>query len=260
MQQAQMGSGVDGGVFWLVGASSGIGRALALRLAAEGWQVAVTARRTEALEALAGEAAGPGRVVPFPGDVTDAAAMAELAAAVEAHLGPMDRVLFNQGDYEPMPLEAFDPALFERLMRVNYLGMVNGLAAVMPAMIRRGRGEILLTASLAGYRGLPRAAPYAASKAAVISLAESLQPELAQKGVRLRVINPGFVRTPLTDKNRFSMPFLMETDEAVEALLRGLKGRGFEIRFPRPFALIMQGLRLLPYGVFLRITRRMIKA
>lgn len=259
MQQAQTGSGGDGGVFWLVGASSGIGRALALRLAAAGWQVAATARRAEALEALAAEAPGPGRVVPFPGDVTDAAAMAELAAAVEAHLGPMDRALFNQGDYEPMGLDAFDPALFERLMRINYLGMVNGLAAVMPAMIRRGRGEILLTASLAGYRGLPRAAPYGASKAAVISMAESLQPELAQKGVRLRVINPGFVRTPMTDKNRFPMPFLMETDAAVEAILRGLEGRRFEIRFPRPFALIMHGLRLLPYGVFLRITQRMLK-
>ncbi|MFP4160509.1 MAG: SDR family NAD(P)-dependent oxidoreductase [Ectothiorhodospira sp.] len=254
------GRGRAGGVVWLVGASSGIGRALALRLAAAGQEVAITARRGEALEALAREAPGPGRLVPFPGDVTDAGAMKDVADAVEARLGPIEKALFNQGDYEPMGLEAFDPALFERLMRVNYLGMVHGLAAVMPAMIRRGRGEILLTASLAGYRGLPRAAPYGASKAAVINLAESLHPELAEKGVRLRVINPGFVRTPMTDKNRFHMPFLMETDAAVEAILRGLQGRGFEICFPRSFALLMKGLRLLPHGLFLRITRRMLKS
>lgn len=248
------------GVVWLVGASTGIGRALALRLAAAGWCVAVTSRSRDKLEVLAAESSGPGRIQVFPGDVTDDAGLKVLVEDIEAQLGAVDMAILNQGDYEPMGLEAFDPALFRRIVEINYLGVVNGLAAIMPPMIQRGRGRILVTASLAGYRGLPRAAPYSASKAAVINLAESLQPELAQKGVSLRLINPGFVKTPMTDKNQFKMPFLIETDAAVDAIMKGLDRKGFEISFPRPFAIIMKTLRLLPYGLFLWFTRRMVKA
>ncbi len=175
-------------------------------------------------------------------------------------LGPVELCILNAGDYEPMGLDDFDVSLFRRLMEVNYLGVVHGLAAVMPAMRARGRGQILITASLAGYRGLPRAAPYGATKAALISLAESLQPELAAEGVRLRVINPGFVKTPLTDKNRFEMPFLMTTEQAAEAIMKGLHNDAFEIRFPWRFALMMGLLRLLPNGLYLRIARRMVSA
>ncbi|MFW5453241.1 SDR family NAD(P)-dependent oxidoreductase [Thioalkalivibrio sulfidiphilus] len=245
-------------VAWLIGASSGIGAELARRLADAGWQVALTARRAERLEALC--QASPAQLSSFPGDVTDPEGLAALAARIEAELGPVELCILNAGDYEPMGLDDFDVSLFRRLMEVNYLGVVHGLAAVMPAMRARGRGQILITASLAGYRGLPRAAPYGATKAALISLAESLQPELAAEGVRLRVINPGFVKTPLTDKNRFEMPFLMTTEQAAEAIMKGLHKDAFEIRFPWRFALMMGLLRLLPNGLYLRIARRMVSA
>ncbi|EHQ53134.1 short-chain dehydrogenase/reductase SDR [Ectothiorhodospira sp. PHS-1] len=243
---------------WLVGASTGIGKALALRLAATGRRVAVTSRSRERLQALAEQSPVAGAIEVFPGDVTDTRGLADVAAQIESRMGPIGTAVFNAGDYEPMGLEDFDPDLFRRIIEVNYLGVVNGLAAVMPFMLSRGEGRILVTASLAGYRGLPRAAPYGASKAAVINMAESLQPELAMRGVQLRVINPGFVKTPMTDKNRFHMPFLMESDAAVDAIMKGLEGKGFEISFPRPFALIMKSLRILPHRLFLALTRRMV--
>ncbi|MCG5500010.1 SDR family NAD(P)-dependent oxidoreductase [Ectothiorhodospira lacustris] len=245
-------------VVWLVGASTGIGKALALRLAASGRHVAVTSRSAERLQALADQSSVPGAIKAFPGDVTDTRGLADVVARIESRMGPIQVAILNAGDYEPMALEDFDPDLFRRLIEVNYLGVVNGLAAVMPSMLSRAEGQILVTASLAGYRGLPRAAPYGASKAAVINMAESLQPELAMKGVQLRVINPGFVKTPMTDKNRFHMPFLMEPEAAVDAIMKGLEGKGFEISFPRPFALIMKTLRMMPHRLFLALTRRMV--
>ncbi|OOG25922.1 oxidoreductase [Thioalkalivibrio denitrificans] len=241
---------------WIVGASSGIGAATARRLAGSGWRVAVTARRAERLEALCAD--HPERLFAWPGDVTDAQGLRELVRALETSLGPVDLCILNAGDYQPMRLDQFDVALFRQLMEVNYLGVVHALAAIMPAMRARGRGQILVTASLAGYRGLPGAAPYGATKAALISLAESLQPELAADGVALRLINPGFVRTALTDRNRFSMPFLMTSEQAADAVVRGLRHRRFEIRFPWRFAVIMSLLRCLPNGLYLRLTRRMV--
>jgi short-subunit dehydrogenase len=249
---------MDTPVTWLIGASSGIGAELAGRLAADGWRVALTARRAERLETLCAES--PDRLYSFPGDVTDPEGLKGLAQRIESELGPVELCILNAGDYEPMGLDAFDVGLFRRLMEVNYMGVVHGLAAIMPAMRARRRGQILITASLAGYRGLPRAAPYGASKAALISLAESLQPELGAEGVRLRLINPGFVKTPLTDKNRFEMPFLMTTEQAADAIMKGLHRDGFEIRFPWRFALMMRLLRLLPNGLYLRFARRMVSA
>lgn len=250
------GSRPRAGLVWLVGASTGIGRALALRLAGQGWTVAVSSRSQEKLALLSQTHVG---IHAFPADVTDLPAMISTAAAVRDRLGAIDMAIFNQGDYEPMGLGEFDPALFRRIIDINYMGVVNGLAAVMPDMMQRRQGRILVTSSLAGYRGLPRAAPYGASKAAVINMAESLQPELAMHGVSLRVINPGFVKTPMTDKNTFNMPFLIETEAAADAIMRELDGTAFEISFPKPFALIMKILRLLPDRIFFWLSARMLK-
>jgi short-subunit dehydrogenase len=243
-------------VAWLVGASSGIGAQLSRRLAAAGWQVAITARRAERLQALC--AADPERLHAYPGDVTEPGGLKALVARIEQDLGPVQLCILNAGDYEPMGLDEFDVDLFRRLMEINYMGVVHGLAAMMPPMLDRGRGQILITASLAGYRGLPRAAPYGATKAALISLAESLQPELSDRGVQLRVINPGFVKTPLTDKNAFTMPFLMTPEQAADAIMKGLGHGRFEIRFPWRFAVLMDLLRILPNGLYLRLARRMV--
>jgi len=155
-----------------------------------------------------------------------------------------------------MPVEQFDRDLFRQLLDVNYMGAVNLLDVILPDWTERGHGQILLTASLAAYRGLPRSAPYSASKAALLNMAESLHLELKAKGVLLRVINPGFVRTPLTDKNNFNMPSLMEPDEAAHAIITQLDNTQFEIRFPPRFAFVMNVLRILPYRLYFWITRR----
>lgn len=240
-------------VAWLVGASSGIGQALAFALEADGWQVAVSARRAEPLQSM--QARNPA-LSPYPLDVTDVQSLHDAAAAITRTLGVIDLCIFNAGDYTPMPLDAFDVELFRKLCETNYFGVVNGLAAVLPLMLRRGQGQILLTASIAGYRGLPKSAPYSASKAAVINLAESLHLELKARGVLLRVINPGFVRSPLTDKNTFRMPFLMEPEEAAQAIMRELPGHNFEIVFPKRFAYVLKLLRILPYWLYFRLTGR----
>ncbi len=244
-------------VLWVVGASSGIGRCLAQQLAAGGWRVAASARSAERLQALSDSVAG-GTVRSYPLDVTDAAAVAATVTRIEDDMGPIAVAILNAGDYEPMPLRQFDAALFRRLMEVNYMGAVHCLDALLPLLRQRHSGQVLLTASVSGYRGLPMGAPYSATKAALINLAEALQPELAGEGVRMRVINPGFVDTPLTRKNRFAMPFLMTAEQAAAHIVRKLDGGGFEIAFPRPFVWLLKLLRCLPYRAYFALVRRMI--
>lgn len=255
---AKGGKAEPRGVLWLVGASSGIGRCLAQQLAAAGWRVAASARSGERLDQLAGEVAS-GRLGSYPLDVTDGDAVSATVAAIERDLGPIEVAILNAGDYEPMPLAQFDAGLFRRLIEVNYMGVVNCLDALLPRLRSRRGGQILMTASVAGYRGLPRAAPYGASKAALIHLAEALQPELASEGVRMRVINPGFVDTPLTRKNRFAMPFLMTPEQAARRIVDRLGGGGFEIAFPRRFVWLLKLLRCLPYRLYFALTGRMIR-
>lgn len=254
--------GVPGsrGLAWVTGASAGIGREVALRLAGEGWTVAATARRGEALASLAAEVAeGTGRVLPCPGDVTDREGLRALVADLERREGPVSLAFLNAGDYRPMPLAEFDAALFRHLMEVNYLGVVHALEALLPGMLARRDGEILINASVAGYRGLPKAAPYGATKAALIHLAEALQPEAAARGLRLRVVNHGFVRSALTDKNDFPMPFLIEPAEAARRIVAAVGARGFEIGFPRRFTYQLKLLRCLPYRWYLWLMRKLVR-
>jgi NAD(P)-dependent dehydrogenase (short-subunit alcohol dehydrogenase family) len=241
------------GVLWLVGASSGIGRCLVQQLAAEGWRVAASARSAGPLAELA----ATGRVRSYPLDVTDAPAVGATVGSIEAEMGPIEVAILNAGDYEPMPLEQFEAALFRRLMEVNYLGVVHCLDALLPRLRLRGRGQLLVTASVSGYRGLPLAAPYGATKAALINLAEALQPELTTAGVRIRVINPGFVDTPLTRKNRFAMPFLMTAEQAAARIVTQLGGSGFEIAFPRRLVWPLKLLRCLPYNAYFALVKRL---
>lgn len=251
---------------WLIGASSGIGAALALELVRRGWKITVSARRHESLARLAVDARGlaatgsnePEGVEIEPMDVTDPAAVGAVWSRLSDKREPVTHVIYLAGDYTPMPIDAFEPALFRRTMDINYFGAITLLGVVLPTLRRRGHGEIVLTASVAGYRGLPRAAPYNASKAALISLAESLQPELAADGVGIRLINPGFVRTALTDKNPFEMPFLMEPEAAARRIADGLNGRGFEIAFPRRLVWLLKLLRCLPYAVYFMLMRRLL--
>ena len=213
----------------------GIGRQLALRLAEEGWIVAASSRTEADLKDL--EAACPSHLIRgFPLDVTQAADTEEVVQQIETALGPLDLVVLNAGTHLPMPASEFSTAIFRRLVDANLMGTVHGLSTIIPPMIARKSGRILVVASLAGYRGLPTAAAYGATKAALINMCEALRPELGKKGVVLQLINPGFVKTPLTDKNKFSMPYLMPVEAAVEAIMRGLRSEKFEIAFPGRFA------------------------
>ena len=239
---------------WITGASTGIGRVLALRLARDGWRVAASARGAEHLRTL--ESEGGGAVQIYPLDVTDAGAAADVAVEIMRDLGPIDLVVANAGTHAATPAAGFDAAVVRRLVEVNLLGAANTLAAAMPDMIRRRAGQIAVVASVAGYRGLPSAAAYSASKAALIALAEGLKFDLDRVGVKIQVINPGFVRTPLTDRNPFPMPFLMEPEDAAKAIFDGMNKRKFEIAFPTPFVLILKILRMLPYSAYFWVVKK----
>ena len=241
---------------WVTGAGKGIGRAVALRLSAKGWALAVSARTREDLESLKGEAAGDVHIYPL--DVTDAEATAKAVAAIEREVGEIGLAVLNAGTHQEEKATAFSVENTRKLMEVNFFGAVHGLAPLIERFVSRKRGHIAVVASLAGYRGLPSAAAYGASKAALINLCESLRPELEAAGVNLSMINPGFVETPLTDKNEFDMPFLIPADKAAEAIVRGLEARRFEITTPKRFAFIMKLLRVLPDPLFFALTRRMI--
>ncbi len=247
------------GCAWITGASSGLGRALAQRMAAEGWSVAASARSAESLDELARGATGlTGEIRAYPLDVTDPATVTATVAAIERNLGPIDQAVLNAGTHRPVRAAKLIAAAFRDLTELNLMGTVHCLEALLPAMIERRGGRIAVVASVAGYRGLPTSAAYGMTKAGLINMAEALKPELDGYGVRLQLVNPGFVRTPLTDKNPFPMPFLMEVEDAAEAFYRGLRSDRFEIVFPRRFAYLLKVLRCLPAPLAFAVTRRLV--
>ena len=236
---------------WLIGASSGMGLEVGRLLVEAGWTVTVSARDPERLRVAATEIGA----TPLPLDITDQNAVEDCARQVCAERPP-ELVLVNAGDYRPMPLQDFDVGLFEHLNRVNYLGAVYVIGALLPLMRTHGGGQILINASAAGYRGLPQGAPYSAPKAATMHLAEALAPEAARWGIRLRVINPGFVDSRLTAKNDFHMPGLLTPQAAARRIVAGLDRKGFEISFPRRLIWPLKLLRCLPYPVFFWLVGR----
>jgi short-subunit dehydrogenase len=248
-----------GEIAWVTGAGKGIGRALALRLADEGMTVAASARTQNDLDTLVTEGAGrPGRIVAKVLDVTDEQAVAACARDIEVTLGPIDLMVCNAGTHLPISASSFDSKTFQTLLDVNVMGTVHSLAAVLPRFIGKQAGHVAVVSSVAGYRGLPTSAAYGASKAALINMCEALKPELDRYGVKLSLICPGFVRTPLTDRNAFPMPFLMEAEEAAERIVNGLRRGKFEITFPRRFTWWLKLGRCLPYAWYFLLTRRMV--
>jgi short-subunit dehydrogenase len=232
---------------WITGASSGIGRELAIALAERGVTVAASARSGDKLAEMARANKG---IAPLPLDVTDAAAVASAARSVAGTLGDIDLAVLNAGIWEPSSARAYSAAAAAHSMAVNYQGIANCLEALLPPMLERGVGQIALMSSLAGYRGLGRSAAYGPSKAAVINLAEALRVGLARSGVSISVINPGFVATPLTAGNTFPMPFIMPVEEAAQRIIRGLERGKFEIAFPWQLVAFMKIARLLPNALF----------
>jgi short-subunit dehydrogenase len=239
-------------VVWITGASTGIGRELAIRLASAGCKVAASARSADKLAELA---AGHVNITPFPLDVTDGAATKAVIDAIEGRLGPIDLVVLNAGTWDPMGAKDFTAARAEASMAVNYVGLTHGIEAIVPRFLLRKAGHLALVSSVAGYRGLPQAAAYAPSKAAVISLAEVLKPDLEKSGVAVSVINPGFVATPMTAVNTFPMPFLVPVSVAVDRIVAGLAKQKFEIAFPWQLVTMMKVARVLPYPFFFWVAK-----
>jgi short-subunit dehydrogenase len=243
---------------WVTGASSGIGEALVPPLVARGARIAISGRRRDLLEAIAARhtRATGSPVMPVPVDVTDRDAVHAAARHIEQAWGGIDVAIFNAGGSTGRERGAFRADDYTQTMTLNYSSVVYGIDAVLPGMLERGKGHIAAVASLAGYRPSSVAVSYGASKAAVIHLMDGLRFSLAPQGVTVTVINPGFVRTPLTARNNFRMPFLLEAADAAERIVRGLEREAREIHFPAPLSWTMKALRILPYGIYAQIIKR----
>lgn len=233
--------------YWLVGASEGLGRALAERLSAAGAEVILSARSAERLAEVAASLPGPSLVLPV--DVADTASVRGAAAAA----GQIDGVVFLAGLYWPMTAQDWNADQVETMCDVNFTGCARVLGAALPAMVARGTGHVVITGSLSGFRGLPGAIGYGASKAGVMALAECMQADLRGSGIVVQVANPGFIRTRLTDKNTFSMPFLMEPAEAADHMFRHMQTDRFKVSFPTVFSWLFRLSQFLPDWAYYRI-------
>ncbi len=241
---------------WIVGASTGMGESLARALAKEGAVLYLSARSQDKLEQLVRELGSQHTAIPL--DVSDMSACEKIVSDIRASIPHLDRVIFMAALYEPTRIADITPDQFRRMVDVNLMGAFHVVRAVLPWMREHQAGQIALCGSVAGYRGLPKGQPYSATKAALINFTESLRVEEQDHGLDIRLISPGFVKTPLTDKNSFDMPMIIEADIAAQEILKGLESSRFEITFPWLFACLMKMLRLLPYGVYFAVTRRMI--
>lgn len=241
-------------IVWIIGASSGIGCALARELSARGAILALSARRKDELEKLNSELGDHHKV--FVLDTTDAAITIRAAQAIRAAFGRIDRVIFLAAAYAPMKMDALDIVATKGIVDINLTGAFNLVHAVLPILKTQPvKGQLALCGSVAGYIGLPLGQPYSATKAAIINLAESLHAE-CNDNVDIKLISPGFVRTPLTDKNDFTMPAIIEPEKAAKEIAEGLLLQRFEIHFPKKFTRVLKLLQLLPYALSQRLTRK----
>ncbi len=225
--------------YWLIGASEGLGREIAVQLSQQGATVILSARSGKRLAQLSATLPGS-RVLIL--DVTDTDAVIAAAKSV----GTIDGLIYNAGAYDPMPATAWETEAALRMADVNFTGALRVLGEMVPRFMKQGAGDITLIGSLAGYRGLPKAIGYGASKAALVSLAETMRHDLKDTGVTVKIVNPGFIKTRLTEKNSFSMPMLMEPNDAAEHVLRAMQSHRFRTDFPRPFSWVMKALGYLP--------------
>jgi len=234
---------------WLVGASAGIGAALARELAACGARLALSARSEARLASL-----GIADALLLPCDATDSASLAAVRTQLLAAWGGIDLVIYLAGDYRPMRAADFDLAQAERIVAVNFGGALKLASLVLPDL--QPGGGIAFVASVAGYRGLPKALAYGPGKAALIHLAECLHLELAPRGIGVWAINPGFVATRLTARNDFAMPALITPEEAAAEIVAGFRAGRFEIHFPKRFTRFMKCMARLPYALYFPLVRR----
>ena len=240
---------------WVLGASSGIGKAFSEALLKRGARVALSARNRDSLETVASKFDASQTLV-LPVDVAKQFDIDAAYSRIAAEWFGIDLLVLLSGTHLPVRAWELDANEAEQLFRVNVFGVFRTVARVIPEMLARGDGGIAVVSSVAGYRGLPSALIYGASKAALINFTETLYLDLRPKGVSVYLVNPGFVRTPLTDRNDFKMPALISVEEAAAQMVRGFERGEFEIHFPKRFTRVMKLLRLLPYRLFFPLVHR----
>ena len=241
-------------VIWLTGASSGIGAALVPALQSRCKHLFITARNADALNTLAN---GFSNVSIQVADITDEQQMQQAAAVIGARFGRIDTVIANAGTCEYVDVQHFDTALFRRVLDTNFMGLVNTVAAALPWLRQSQRGYLVGMSSSVTWLAMPRAQAYGASKAATRHFLEAMRADLWHEGIDVSVISPGFVQTPLTDRNDFPMPGRITSEQAALAIINGLEKRRFDIHFPKRFTWILQLLGALPSSLRFRITRAM---
>jgi len=238
-------------VIWITGASTGIGKSLAIKFADEGWIVAASARRENLLQDLS---QNNNNIYPFPLDVTDIEKCKSTAKNIIKKLGGIEICVFGTGMHDPKSEKQFNLEKIREIMEVNYFGTMNGINSIYEYFSNKKKGQISIISSVAGYRGLPVAGAYCASKSALISFAESLYFDMKRKNVKVSVICPGFIKTPMTDQNDFPMPMIKSPEFAAEQIYTGLvKKNAFEIHFPKTFTYFLKFLSLIPNSIYFKI-------
>ena len=247
----------DKKVIWITGASSGIGKALAIKFAKNGWVVAASARRENLLKELQDINEN---IRPYPLDVTNIEKCKSTAKNIIYQLGGIEISVFGTGMHDPKSEKQFNLEKIRQIMEVNYFGTMNSINSVYEYYSEKKSGQISIISSVAGYRGLPAAGAYCASKAALTSFAESLNFDMKMKSVRVSLISPGFIKTPMTDQNDFPMPMIKSPEFAANEIYKGLTvKKAFEIHFPKAFTYFLKFLQILPSSLYFKIVAKGMK-
>ena len=241
---------------WITGASSGIGRALAQKFSDEGWKVAISARRQNLLNEIAKEE----NIYAFPLDVTDENKVKEVFANILTVFKEVDLCVFCSGIYDPKLEQEINLNQIKKVIDINFFGVLNCIKSVEEYFKNKKNGHISIVSSVAAYRGLPNSSGYGPSKAALTNLTESLYFDFKKHNVRVSLVSPGFIKTPLTDKNTFDMPFIKSPEFAANKMYQGLtKSKSFEITFPKQLTIILKFLRIVPYNLYLYLINKFVK-
>ena len=241
---------------WITGASSGIGKALALKFARENWHVAISARRKKLLDELACHE----NITSFPLDVTDGDLVEKTFSNILNEFKYLNLCVFCSGSYAPKLEKEINKEQIKKIMNINFFGVLNCIKAVEEYFKEKKSGHISIVSSIAAYRGLPNSSGYGPSKAALTNLTESLYFDFKKHNIRISLISPGFIKTPLTDQNTFKMPFIKTPEFAADKMYNGLtKGNVFEIHFPKELTIFLKFLRILPYRLYLFLIYKFVK-
>ena len=242
---------------WITGGSTGIGKALAIKFASMGWNVAISARREGLLKEIS---ENNKNIFSYPLDVTDKLKCLEVFNEIQKKFENIEICFFSTGTWNPKKEKDIDVEQIEEVFKVNFFGTLNCIKAVEKYFKEKKSGIITIVSSIAGYRGLPNSTGYGASKSALSNLAESLYFDFKKHNVRISLISPGFIKTPMTDKNTFKMPFIKSAEFAAEKIYKGLiKSKSFEIAFPKELTTIMKIFKILPYWIYLHLIEKLTK-